>query len=224
MSTMASHYGAAPKLRRLLIFGAGGHGREIAWLAEQCLGNEIEIIHLVDHTDYLQASANGRSVVLLKDCEVYRGSSYVAAVGDSKLRERAAQQCDAVGLVATTLFHPRNETSQWIEFGPGSVACANSVLTTNIAIGQHVHVNIGCTISHDVTIGDFSTLSPGVHVSGHVQIGRHVFVGTGANIINGNRENPLVIGDEVVVAAGACVTGSVAAGSIVAGVPATRRR
>ena len=95
---------------------------------------------------------------------------------------------------------------------------------TNVSIGAHAHINIGCTVSHDVAIGEFSTLSPGVHVSGHVQIGRDVFIGTGASIINGRAGNPLVIGDGAVVAAGACVTQPVEAGALVAGVPAIRKQ
>ena len=94
----------------------------------------------------------------------------------------------------------------------------------DIALGEHVHVNIGCSVSHDVRIDDFSTLSPGVHVSGHVKIGRDVFIGTGANIINGSAASPLVIGDGALIAAGACVTKSVEAGSLVAGVPAVRKK
>ncbi len=111
-----------------------------------------------------------------------------------------------------------------MEIAAGSVICAGSILTTNVAIGEHVHVNVGCTISHDVFIGDFSTLSPGVHVSGHVHIGRDVFIGTGANIINGSANGPIVIGDGAVIAAGACVTKSVEPGALMAGVPAVRKR
>lgn len=85
-------------------------------------------------------------------------------------------------------------------------------------------INLSCTISHDVSIGDYSVLSPGVNVAGHVHIGREVFVGTNVCFINGNANKPLVIGDGAVIAAGACVTRDVPAGAMVAGVPAERKR
>jgi acetyltransferase-like isoleucine patch superfamily enzyme len=97
-------------------------------------------------------------------------------------------------------------------------------MTTNVRVGSHVHVNVGCTLSHDVVLGDFATLSPGVHVSGHVHVEDGVFLGTGANIINGIAGRPLIIGRGAIVAAGACVTGPVEAGALVAGVPAIRKR
>ena len=111
-----------------------------------------------------------------------------------------------------------------VALGPGSVICAGSILTVNIEIGAHVHINLGCTIGHDAVIGNFSTLSPGVHVSGNVQIGERVYIGTGATLINGHANDPLVVGDGAVIAAGACVTRSVESGAMVAGVPAIRKR
>ena len=70
------------------------------------------------------------------------------------------------------------------------------------------------------SIPDALRLAPGVHVSGWVRLGRRTYVGTGAAIINGTQEQPLVIGDDAIVGAGACVTRSVEAGVTVVGVPA----
>jgi acetyltransferase-like isoleucine patch superfamily enzyme len=69
-------------------------------------------------------------------------------------------------------------------------------------------------------MGDYATLSHGVHVSGCVTLGRRVFIGVGAVIINGTLDKPILIGDDAVVAAGACVTKSVPAGVTVMGIPA----
>lgn len=213
-----------PEFRRLYVFGAGGHGREIAHLVQQSWGCLIEMAFLVDSEAYASGPVHGISVGLVADVVAADADRFVVAVGDSSLRRKAALACADVGLRPAVLMHPRTEASSSVILGPGCVVCGGSVLTVDIELGQHVHINIGCTVSHDVRIGDFSTLSPGVHVSGHVYIGQDVFIGTGASIINGSAGSPLVIGDGAVIAAGACVTKSVDPGALMAGVPALRKR
>lgn len=122
------------------------------------------------------------------------------------------------------LVHSRVEMSPLVSIGKGTIICANTVLTCNVAIGNYVQINVACTVSHDVVIDDYSTLSPGVNVAGNVCIGRRVFVGINACFINGSAQEPLIIGDDAVIAAGACVTQSVEANAMVAGVPAVRKR
>lgn len=210
--------------RLLYVFGAGGFGREVAWLAEQAWGGQVRVQFLVDNPDYLRPEINGIESMLLSEVRPDPSARFVIAVGDSSSRRRIAGLCESRGLISTILVHPRVEASRWIEIGGGTVICAGVIVTTNIRLGRHVHINLDCTIGHDVVIGDFSTLSPGVHVSGHVHVGQGVFIGTGANIIAGSAENPLVIADNAVVAAGACVIKPVEAGTLVAGVPAIRKR
>jgi acetyltransferase-like isoleucine patch superfamily enzyme len=62
-----------------------------------------------------------------------------------------------------------------------------------------------------------------VKVSGRVRIGARAYIGTNASIINVDADAPLVIGDDAVVGAAACVTRNVAPGTTVVGVPAKPR-
>jgi len=213
-----------PAFETLFVFGAGGSGREVAWLVEQTWGDRVRVRFLVDDPRYLSSRVNGCEVTLLSDVTFDPAARFVVALGDSAARRRVAEAIRALGGRATAIVHPRVEMSRWVEIGEGSIVCAGTVVTTNIRIGCHVHVNVGCTLSHDVVIGDFATISPGVHVAGHVRIGQDVFVGTGATVINGSAGAPLVIGDGAIVAAGACVITPVEAGAFVAGVPAVRKR
>ena len=218
------YYRPDPNFQRLYVFGAGGFGHEIAWLAEQSWGTKVELVFLVDQPEFVIAPINGANVMLVQDVVANQGDRFVVALGDAALRRKAVASCVGVGLRPTTLVHPRAEMSTYAEVGQGRVVCAGSIVTTNVVIAGHVHVNLGCTIGHDVRIGDYATLSPGVHVSGHVEIGEDVFIGTGANIINGRAGAPLTIGKGAVIAAGACVTKSVEAGALMAGVPAVKKR
>jgi serine acetyltransferase len=69
-------------------------------------------------------------------------------------------------------------------------------------------------------MGDYTTLAPGVHVSGWVHIGKRVYVGTGAVIINGTEKVPLTIGDDTIIGAGAVVKEVIPSSVTAVGVPA----
>jgi len=213
-----------PHLQRLYIFGAGGSGREIAWLAREVWGSALELFFVVDREEFLGDAVNGIPVILIAQAQAVDAVGYVGAVGDCVLRRRIVESFAARAIPSVTIVHPRAEVSPWTEVREGAIICAGTVVTTNVRIERHVHVNIGCTVSHDVRIGEFTTLSPGVHISGHVHIGRDVFIGTGADIINGTAAKPLLVGDGATIAAGACVLEDVHAGTMVAGVPAQRKR
>lgn len=207
---------------RLLVFGAGGFGREVAWLAGAALpGVPVEFV--VDRPEYLTGPVDGHPVSLLEEVEG-EGAGYVVALGDPSARRRAVEVCEQTGLRSVAVVHPGVDLRGLNTIGTGAVLCAGAILTTGITVGEHVHVNLASTIGHDVVIGEFSTIAPGANISGHVHLGRDVYIGTGATVINGAAGDPLVIGDSVVVAAGACVTGPVEAGAMVAGVPAVRKR
>lgn len=214
--------GDAPFRGPLHIFGAGGSGREVAWLAEECGIARERLTFVVDSPRYLREPVNDIPVRLLSDLD--GTASYVAAVGDPPGREHCVAAATNAGWSPATLVHPRSERSPLVRIGAGSIVCAGSVLTTNVILGEHVHVNIGCTVSHDVVLDDFVTLSPGVHIAGYVHVGRGAFLGIGAVIINGDPRNPLLIGERAVIAAGACVTKTVEPHSMVAGVPAVRKK
>ena len=206
-------------MKQLLVYGAGGFGREIVWLAQCC--KDCEVKGFVDDDPKWHGSRmNDVPVMSLEDAvKLFPDASVVVAIGSPQTREKICDKLIRVGFKSDDLIHPDTQMSTWIEKGVGTVICAGCSLTTNITIGNQVQINLDCTISHDVVMGDYTTLAPGVHVSGYVHFGKRVYVGTGAVFVNGTRENPLIVGDDAVVGAGACVTKSIGSGKW-GGVPA----
>lgn len=212
------------EVEQIAIYGAGGFGREVAFCIEDCYqayGN-IQTVCFIDDDQAIRGKMlNGIPVMALGAArDNFPRAKVVSGVGAPQMRERLMSKAAAAGFEFATVIHPRVERSRWIDIGPGTLICAGNLLTTNITLGRHVQINLDCTVGHDVVMGDYATLAPGVHVSGYVHLGQRVYVGTGATIINGTAANPLVIGDDVVVGAGACVTKSVPPGLTVVGVPA----
>lgn len=209
----------------IAIYGASGFGRELAWLIQSCAkkGMNYHVVCFIDDDDEKKQGTvlNNIPVLSLGDAKKeYPGIAAAGGIGNPKIREMLMNKAAEAGFAFETLIHPDTQMSEWIEIGEGTVICAGNILTTNIRLGNHVQINLDCTIGHDVVMGDYTTLAPGVHVSGWVHFGRRVYVGTGAVIINGTEEKPLFIGDDAIIGAGACVTKSVPAGETWGGVPA----
>lgn len=209
---------------KIAIYGAGGFGREVAWLAQSIKdnGNVFNVVCFIDDDDKIcGTSLNDIAVLSLDEArKKYSNVFIVSGIGVPKIREITMKKAGTAGFNFGKLIHPRAEMSKWIEVGEGTVVCAGNILTTNIILGKHVQINLGCTIGHDVVMGDYATLAPGVHISGYVKLGKRAYIGTGAVVINGTQNSPIIIGDDAIVGAGACVTQSVPPGETWVGVPA----
>jgi sugar O-acyltransferase (sialic acid O-acetyltransferase NeuD family) len=209
----------------IVIFGAGGFAREVAWLAE-CVarGNAATAPCCFverDGSPLIGTALNELPVLGAREArDRFPSARATIAIGDPRLRERIADQALGVGFEFASLVHPNVEMSRFVSFGDGAVVCAGTTLTTNIECGRQVQINLDCTIGHDVILGDFATLAPGVHLSGNVHVERGAYIGTGATIINGEEGAPLRIGAGAVVGAAACVTKDVPPGVTVVGIPA----
>jgi serine acetyltransferase len=103
--------------------------------------------------------------------------------------------------------------------GEGTIVTAGNHMTTGISLGRFVIVNLACTLGHDVTIRDFSTIMPGSNISGYVSIGEGTLIGTGAKVLQ-----HLVIGNNSKIGAGAVVTRNVGDNIVAVGVPARERK
>lgn len=208
----------------IIVYAAGGLGREIAWLIEACSQGTTPFSfagYIDDNPELHGKRVNDAPVMSLEEARLrFPGAGIVGAVGAPATRAVVMEKALRAGFVWQTLIHPRTEMSRWVEIGQGTVICAGNILTANIRLGRQVQLNLDCTVGHDVVMGDYATLAPGVHISGCVHLGARVYIGTGAVVINGTQDEPIVVGDDAVIGAGACVTKSVPAGLTVVGVPA----
>ena len=209
--------------RPLFIFGAGGFAREVLQVALDTSAESPQappwhpVAFIVDAGYTRDDSLHGLPVLATDEAfRRFPQAWVVVAIGNAAARWRIVQGlAERVSAHWATLVHPRAWIGRHVEFGPGSVVCAGSQITTDISIGAHVHVNIGCTIGHDSRLGDFVTLNPGVNLSGNVVLGTGVEVGTGCAIIP-----HADIGEWSVVGAGSVVTRSLDPNVTAVGAPA----
>jgi FlaA1/EpsC-like NDP-sugar epimerase len=105
-------------MTQIIIYGASGFGREVAWLAESC---DVQVTCFVDDDPAKHGSAlNGIPVMSLSDArEKLPKSAVVAGVGDPMTRRRLMNKAAEAGFGFTPLLHPETRMSRWIEMGEG---------------------------------------------------------------------------------------------------------
>lgn len=199
---------------RLCIFGAGGFAHEVYWLAQQC--NQVVDAFIDVHPG---GAYNGKKI---EGEDFFDPTKHLAvvAIGSSKLRKKVAEQIVTRygSEVFATLISPSAKLmSSNIVVGPGSVICANCILTCDIELGPHAQLNLATTIGHDTKTGAFFTTAPGVHISGKVTAGEAVYLGTNASVIE-----EISICNDVVIGASACVSKDILESGVYVGVPAKK--
>jgi sugar O-acyltransferase (sialic acid O-acetyltransferase NeuD family) len=205
--------------RRIIVLGAGGAAREVAWAIGEIEGFSFAGFAVTD-----LKKLGPRDSEVLGDAAWLRAhqarfDALAIGIGSPAARLRVAADLERdfgpemfPAILAGRLDQKSAEIAHGVIFLPGSTG------TVNLRLGPHVLVHYGCTIGHETRLGRCSVVNPGANLSGGVEVGSGVLIGTGAQVLQYRS-----IGDGAIVGAGAVVTRHVAAGATVTGIPARPR-
>lgn len=202
---------------KLLIIGAGGHGRVVADVALRM--NKWQQLTFLDNRNDIKTSMGIRVIGQADDDYSKYISDYdiFVAIGNNKIRERIHNQLERAGATIPTLIHPGAIIGEMVEIGIGSVVMAGVVINCCTKIGKGCIVNTGVTIDHDNSISDFIHISPGSHLAGTVTVGKGSWIGIGAIV-----SNNVSITSTCTIGAGAVVMKDITEPGTYVGIPARR--
>lgn len=175
--------------KKIGIIGIGGFGKEVLCCLIDVLGKTDssieELVCFFVSDEYMKDTKK------ILDIDVLPLSSFnpdlyevIVAVGNPSERKLIVDSLPS-NTKYKTIIHPNAIISKWVEIGEGSVVTAGTIITCNIKIGKHAHLNLCTTIGHDCVIGDFFTTAPGVNISGNCKFGDNVYIGTNACVKQG---------------------------------------
>ena len=203
-------------MNRLLVLGAGGHGKVVADAA-MAGGAWSEIAFLDDRAANL-TSVLGLAVVgeLASLVQLTGRFGHAAvAVGDPRQRLALIGQLERAGYNVTVIVHPRATVSPFATLAVGAVVMAGAVVNPGVSVGTGGIINTGACVDHDCRLGKGVHVCPGVSLAGNVVVGDRTWIGIGSCAKQG-----VNIGCDVIVGAGATITSDVGDGLTVVGTPA----
>ena len=206
--------------RRVLIIGAGGHGRVVLDILLQA--GIHQVVGLLDsNTDIHGRRVDGLPVLgdpedLPLIAEQHQIDGVVIAIGDNGVRRGLAREIEQAGIELVNAVHPSATIARNATLGRNVVVAAGAVVCAHCQIGDSVILNTGCIIDHQTMIGEGSHICPGVRIAGRVKVESGTFVGIGATIVP-----KITLGCESIIGAGSVVIEDVPSLTTVVGVPAT---
>lgn len=208
-------------MKKLIIIGAGGFGREtLQWaLSTGDYGKNYLISGFLD--DNLSALENHdleyKIIGKIKDWVPKSDELFVDALGSPKTKKLINNLLAEKGAVFTNIIHSSVIIASTAKIGVGNVICPNVVISDSAVINNHITINIGSTIGHDTKIGSFSTISSLCDLTGGVIVGEGVFIGSKVSVVPGRH-----IGMNSYLCAGSVIMSNVKTGFKMLGNPAKK--
>lgn len=205
-------------MKKLIIVGAGGFGRELLWWIKDInkIENKWEIVGFIDdNPNALDGYDCDYPIVgSIKDWQPKENEEFALAFGSPALKRKIVEILKGKGAHFATIVHPTAMLSEFANVGEGLIMFPYSKISCNTTVGDFVTL-LATPIGHDTLIGDYTVISGGCNIVRNVKIGKDVFIAAGVCIAQ-----DINIGDNAYLGLGSVVLKDVPAGATVFGNPA----
>lgn len=179
---------------RLLVVGAGGHGRSVAEAAE--LSGQFSVVGFLD--DSLPAGETVLDLPVLGPVasmthQRAAADHTIVAIGNNAVRQELMLQLIEAGFDFAVVVHPRAIVAPSAVLGKGSAVMAGAILGTEARLGVGSIVNSGAVVDHHATVEDFGHLGVNASMAGGTVLGRGAWMQAGAALGYGVKISPGVV-------------------------------
>ena len=200
---------------RLIIFGAGGHGRSLAALVQKMGGFDLK--GFVDDgvpagSEILELPVLGGrdSLAALAKEGIRLAINGVGGIGNLKARLSVFDLLRQAGFEFPKVIHPTAFIEDSAVLAAGVQVFPLAYVGTEVTAGFGTIINTGAIVSHDCALGQTVNLSPGATLAGGVTVGEGSLIGMRATVNLG-----VQIGTYALVGNGATVKADVPDGGVV---------
>jgi sugar O-acyltransferase (sialic acid O-acetyltransferase NeuD family) len=172
---------------RLLIVGAGGHGRSVAEAV--LMSDDFELVGFLDDGAFA-CGGDVWGLPVLGPAAGFDGylsvaSHAVVAIGNNALRQRLCGQLKAAGFALASVIHPHAIVSPRAKLGEGVAVMAGAIVGTEAVLGQGVILNCGAVVDHHAQVQDFGHLGVNACMAGGSILGALAWMQAGSAVSYG---------------------------------------
>ncbi len=211
--------------KKIAIYGAGGLGREVAGGIErinQAGTDSWEFIGFYDDRLEIGSQVSHYGTVLGGMDDLNRVNEPLAlaiAVGTPETRKKILERISNPNISFPNLIAPsfRVLDSKTFKIGKGNIIQDSCSVTCDVTVGDYNVLNGSNVLGHDVRVGSFNVLMPGVRLSGEVSVGDGNLFGVDSVILQ-----RIKVGDGITLGAGSVLMTKPKDGFTYIGVPAKK--
>lgn len=207
-------------MKKLIIIGAGGMGKELLYTAENSIGYGTEFVvkgFLDDNIHSMDEYKDNYPPVLstIHDYQPEEDDVFVCSMGNVGTKRELCELIKAKGGKFQTLIHKDAQIRKGVVIGDGCVIDALTVIGSESRLGENCLVQLFSIIGHDCVIGDYARIDTHSVCVGGVILENNVTIHTGS-VVSHN----VVVGHDSTVAAMSFVFRKVKPWTTVQGNPA----
>ncbi len=158
---------------RLLVVGAGGHGRSVAEAAE--MSCNFDVVGFLDDSLPVGDTTLGVPVLgPLASLSKHRAAAdqAIVAIGNNVVREDLMHQLGVADWGFATVVHPRAIVAPSALLGAGSAVMAGAIVGAEARLGVGSIVNCGAVVDHHAIVEDYGHLGVNASMAGGTLLGR----------------------------------------------------
>lgn len=173
----------------ILIYGAGGYGREVACIINRInsIKEEWNLCGFID--DGVEVGSTNEYGKVLGDLsyvnKITKKTAIVIPIGNPKVVKKIVASIKNENIYYPNIIDPDVFFLDILttKMGKGNIISPKTIISCNVNIGDFNLFNMNDGIGHDVTIGNYNAFMPNVNISGGVNVGDANLFGVKSSIL-----------------------------------------
>ncbi len=174
-------------MKKLLIVGAGGHGRCCLEIARSM--NKYDEINFLDDNLLDRMIDDCKVIGLIDEMSSYyiEYEEICIAIGNNKTRMKLSQQAKQIGFCLAVLVSPFSNVSSFAKIENGVVVFPQAVIESNAVIEEGSVICANVTVNHDALINAYCLVYSSTVVRANAVIGNLSRIGSLCTISSGTK-------------------------------------